>query len=79
MTGAAHGQTPSTSATTPTQTTPTLSSKIGPAAPIKYDNKYEVYGGLNFMNFQAGQSIPKRMNMGGGEASFTYWLTKISA
>jgi hypothetical protein len=76
MTGAAQGQTASTSASTTTQTPTTLSSKIGPQAPIKYDNKYEAYVGLSFMNFQAGQALPKRMNMGGGEASFTYWMTK---
>jgi hypothetical protein len=50
-------------------------SKLGPAAPVTYENKYELYGGLNFMNFQAGQNLPKRMNMGGGEFSGTYWLT----
>ena len=47
--------------------------KLGPAAPVTYDNKYEVYGGINFMNFQAGQNLPKRMNLAGAEASFTYW------
>jgi hypothetical protein len=42
----------------------------------KYDNRWEVYGGLNFMNGQAGQNQPeKRYNMGGGEAMGTYWLT----
>jgi len=30
---------------------------------------------LNFMNFQAGQNLPKRMNLGGGEIEGTYWLT----
>ncbi len=76
--GAVQGQTTSTSAPPPStiQTTSSPFSKIGPTAPVTYDNKYEVYGGLNFMNFQAGQALPKRMNMGGGEASFTYWLTK---
>jgi hypothetical protein len=49
-------------------------SKIGPQAPITYTNKYEIYGGLNFMNFQAGQDLPKRMNMGGAEVKGTYWL-----
>ena len=49
-----------------------------PAEPVTYANSYEVYGGLNFMNFQAGQNLPKRMNMGGGEISGTYWLTKRS-
>jgi hypothetical protein len=72
----AQASTSNTTTTTEPQTTPTkTSSKIGPAAPVTYDNRYEVYGGLNFMNFQAGQSLPKRMNMGGGEFLGTYWLT----
>jgi len=50
-------------------------NKLGPTAPVTYDNKYEVYGGLNYMNFQAGQNLPKRMNLGGGEFEGTYWLT----
>lgn len=50
-------------------------SKIAVAAPVTYDNRYEIYGGLNFMNFQAGQALPKRMNLGGGEILGTYWLT----
>jgi len=40
----------------------------------KYDNRYEVYGGLLFMNGQAGQDLPKRYNMGGAEVMGTYWL-----
>jgi hypothetical protein len=48
--------------------------KLGSAPPVTYDNKYEVYGSLNFMNFQAGQNLPKRMNLGGGEFLGTYWL-----
>jgi hypothetical protein len=51
-------------------------SKLGPGAPVSYANRFEVYGGLNFMNFQAGQDLPKRMNLGGGEIEGTYWLTK---
>jgi hypothetical protein len=51
-------------------------NKLGPAAPVTYDNKYELYGGINFMNFQGGQSLPNRMNLGGGEVLGTYWLTK---
>ncbi len=49
--------------------------KLAAAAPVTYDNKYEVYGGINFRNFQAGQYVPDRMNMGGGELLGTYWLT----
>jgi hypothetical protein len=50
-------------------------TKLGPAAPVTYDNKYEVYGGLNFMNFMAGQELTRRMDFGGGEIEGTYWLT----
>ena len=49
--------------------------KLAPSARATYDNRYEVYGGINFMNFQAGQNLPKRMNLGGAEALGTYWLT----
>lgn len=50
-------------------------AKLGPAAPVTYDNKYEVYGGLNYMNFKAGEDLPKRMNLGGGEFEGTWWVT----
>ena len=58
-------------ATTTTKPKP----KIGFIAPVTYDNKYEIYGGINLMTFQAGQDLPKRMNLGGGEVLMTYWLT----
>jgi hypothetical protein len=51
-------------------------TKLGPAAPVTYDNKYEVYGGLNFMNFMAGQELTRRMDFGGGELEGTYWVTR---
>jgi hypothetical protein len=50
-------------------------TRIGPAPPVTYDNKYEFYGGLNYMNFMAGQDLPKRMNLGGGEFEGTWWVT----
>lgn len=46
-----------------------------PPAPVTYTEKYEVYGGINYSNGQAGQNLPKRYNMGGGEIMATYWLT----
>ncbi|HEY0163365.1 MAG TPA: hypothetical protein VGB69_11850 [Edaphobacter sp.] len=49
--------------------------RIGGIAPVTYDNKYEIYGGLGFMNFQAGQALTSRMNLGGAEVLGTYWLT----
>ena len=48
--------------------------KLAPRPLADYQNKYEVYGGLSFLNFQAGQDLPKRMNLGGGEAMGTWWL-----
>jgi hypothetical protein len=61
---------------TPQTTVPVATSKIGPAAPVTYDNKWEIYFALNFQNFMAGEHLPKRMNLGGGEFTGTYWLTK---
>lgn len=40
----------------------------------RYDNRWQLYGGLLYMNGQAGQSLPNRFNMGGGELMATYWL-----
>lgn len=50
-------------------------TKLGAAPPVTYDNKWELYGGLNYMNFKAGENLPKRMNLGGAEIAGTYWLT----
>lgn len=79
---AAQAQTGDSSSTSDTGTTrpapvrPISTSKIALAALPSYDNRYEVFGGISFMNFQAGQSLPNRMNMGGGELLGTYWLNK---
>ena len=58
----------------PTAPTSIYGTPIAPAAKVTYKNRWEIYGGLNFMNFQAGQNLPKRMNLGGGEILGTYWL-----
>lgn len=55
-----------------------LGAQIPTAAGPVYNDKYEIYGGLSFMNGQAGQNLPKRYNMGGGEVMATYWLGKYS-
>src|SRR5438270_9490245 len=49
--------------------------RVGPPPPVSYDNKYEIYGGLQYMNFKAGENLPKRMNLGGVEIMATRWLT----
>ena len=71
--GRAAAQSSSTSQQTdaPLQAT----NKLSAAPPVTYDNRYELYGGVNYMNFQAGQNIPKRMNLVGVELLGTYWLT----
>jgi hypothetical protein len=51
-------------------------TKLGPNAPVTYDNKWEVYGGLNYMDFKAGENLPTRMSLGGAEIEGTYWLTR---
>ena len=57
------------------QTTAAGRAKLAAASIASYDNKYEVFGGLNFLNGQAGQTLPKRYNLGGGDVMGTYWLT----
>lgn len=57
-----------------TATASAQNGKLAPRPIADYQNKYEIYGGLSFMNFQAGQNLPKRMNLGGGEAMGTWWL-----
>jgi hypothetical protein len=46
-------------------------------AVTKYDNRYEIYGGLAYANGQAGQNLPKHYNMGGIEMMGTYWLGPV--
>jgi len=62
---------PGTKPMSTTVTSPALAPYAGP----RYDNRWEVYGGLSYSNGQAGQNLPKHYNMGGGEVMGTYWLT----
>ena len=71
-----HTQAQSTSSTD-TQSTPdepVVHGSIAAAAPVTYDNRFEIFGGLNYMGFKAGPYLTKNMNMGGGELLGTYWL-----
>ncbi len=52
----------------------TVAAAIAPQRVATYDERFEVYGGISFMNGQAGQNLPKRYNMAGAEAMGTYWL-----
>jgi hypothetical protein len=49
---------------------------LAPYTGPKYDNRWEIYGGLLYMDGQAGQNTPVRFDMGGAEAMGTYWLNK---
>jgi hypothetical protein len=47
---------------------------LAPGRGPSYNNKWDLYGGINLMNGQAGQNLPRRYNMGGGEGQVTYWI-----
>ncbi len=51
-----------------------MAQQITPVRVTTYTEKWTLFGGLSFMNGQAGQNLPKRYNMGGGEVMATYWL-----
>jgi hypothetical protein len=55
--------------------TPGAAVALAPGHGPSYNNRWDLYGGLLFMNGQAGQNLPTRFNMGGGEAQYSYWLT----
>lgn len=59
--------------TAPIQST-AVARQIAPQRLTTYTERYEVFGGLSFMNGQAGQNLPTRYNLGGGEVQGTYWL-----
>jgi hypothetical protein len=70
------GQTPSQAApgTVPIAN-PNAVAALAPGHGPSYNNKWDIFGGLLFMNGQAGQNLPKRYNLGGFEGQVTYWLT----
>jgi hypothetical protein len=51
-------------------------AKLAAAAPVTYDNKFEVYGGIGYEDDQAGQTLPNRVSLGGIETSATYWVNR---
>jgi hypothetical protein len=42
---------------------------------VRYDNKWEMYGGLGFSHFKSGPTLAQGANLGGFDAQATYWLT----
>ena len=46
-----------------------------PSGPdVYYNHRWDLYGGAAYTNFLAGPALLQRSNMGGWEASATYWL-----
>ena len=71
-----------------TTTTPSSSNKLPPPPTIdanvnrnvtlndvRYDNKYDIYGGIGFAHFNAGPSLLSGSNLGGFDIEGTRWLT----
>ncbi len=46
---------------------------IRPTEKLKYDNRYDAYGGMSLDTLVAGRTLLKRMNLGGVEVQGTYW------
>jgi hypothetical protein len=42
---------------------------------VRYDNKYEIYGGLGFSHFKSGPALAAGANLGGFDVQGIYWLT----
>lgn len=52
--------------------------QVGPSAPlsgVRYDNRWEVYGGVAYSHFNAGPSLDQGANLGGFDAEGTRWFT----
>ena len=70
----APGTAPMTAAPGTKAATGNAAAALEQNAVTKYDNRWEVYGGLAYANGQAGQNLAKHYNMGGVEVMGTYWL-----
>ena len=42
---------------------------------VRYDNKWEIYGGAGFSHFKSGPQLAAGANLGGFDVQGTYWLT----
>jgi hypothetical protein len=43
---------------------------------VRYDNKYEIYGGLGFSHFKSGPQLAAGANLGGFDVQGIWWLRK---
>ncbi|HZD50192.1 MAG TPA: hypothetical protein VE178_15730 [Silvibacterium sp.] len=52
--------------------------QVTPSAPlsgVRYDNRWEVYGGVAYSHFNAGPDLVQGANLGGFDAEGTRWFT----
>ncbi len=63
---------PSTPAPAPIQ----IPSQPEAAPTVRYDNRYEIYGGMAYAHFKAGPTLLQGANLGGFDAQATRWLTR---
>lgn len=49
---------------------------VDPLANVKYDNRYDLSVGMAYQHIKAGPNISQGANLGGLDASGSYWLTK---
>lgn len=54
---------------------PTISLQNDALAGVKYDNRWEVYGGFAYAHFKAGPNLVQGANLGGFDAQATRWFT----
>jgi hypothetical protein len=68
----------STSSTQKLPPAPTIDANVNQnqtLSAVRYDNKYEIYGGLGFSHFKSGPSLAAGANLGGFDVQGIYWLT----
>ena len=65
----------STSKLPPPPTIDTNVNRNQTLANVRYDNKYDIYGGIGFAHFNAGPSLLSGSNLGGFDVQGTRWLT----
>jgi hypothetical protein len=49
---------------------------VDPLAAVRYDNRYDVSLGMAYRHIKAGPNLVQGANLGGGDLSASYWLSK---
>lgn len=76
--GTAHAQTQTSDSSPKLPPPPTIDENVNrnlTLADVRYDNKYDVYGGIGFYHANAGPQLIGGSNLGGFDLQGTRWLT----